>query len=485
MVAIRGRYKYYLSGALMQVPILNGTVCDTNGNYRQSYPHNLIPVPIKQGISGLYLKPAEGIIETGDLAGGGFCRGGINWNGVLYRVIDDKLVRISSANVITVLGTVGNDQRPVSLDYSFDQLSITSNGDLFYWNGTTLTQVTDPDLGEVKDHIWVDGYFMAIDNANLVVTEIGSPTSILPTRYGSSEADPDPTIAIRKLRNEPYVLNRYTIEAFQNVGGTGFPFSVIEGAQVQRGCVGTYMCAVFLESIAFVGSGRNESIAVWIATGGNSTKISTREIDLILENYTETTLSNLKMEARTHAGFQMLYIHLTDITLVYDAVASTLLQEPVWYTLGSGIEKNSTYRARYFVWCYDSWTVGDPLDTRIGYLTDSRGEHWGEDVYWQFDTDIFYADGYGILIHELELVGMGGRIAVDEVAAIQTQYSFDGLTFSQPKTIEVGASGNRDYRMRWLSQGHMRDRRTQRFKGSSKARLTFARLEARIEQLEV
>ena len=471
---------------MIQFPLLSGTYTDNVGNMRTSYPHNLVPVPLGNGVSEYFLRPAEGITQNASIASEGFVRGGINWNGVLYRVVGSDLVSIDVDGNITTIGSVGNDQRPVKFDYSFDRLSITSNADLFYYSSALgLIQVTDSDLGDVIDHIWVDGYFMAIDDENIVVTDLADPTAVDPLKYGSSEADPDDTIAILKVRNEPHVINRYTIEVFQNVGGSGFPFSVVQGATVRRGAVGTYMCTVFKESLAFVGSGRNESVSVWMSSGGNTVKIATREIDLMLHQFSEDTLSNLVMEDRTHEGLELLYIHLPTITLVYDAAATQETGQHVWYTLGSGIVKETEYEGRYHVWCYNRWNVGSPNTKTMGYLVDTDGDHFGVEVAWQFDTDILYNEGMGALMHELELVALTGRIATGTSAVVQTQWSYDGQTWSMVKAVSAGTSGNRSKRLVWLQQGHMKDRRIQRFKGTSDARLTFLRLNARIEPLGV
>jgi hypothetical protein len=67
-----------------------------------------------------------------------------------------------------------------------------------------VRQVTDPDLGVVLDVVWVDGYFMTTDGEFLVVTELTDPTQVNPLKYGSSEVDPDPVVALLKLRNEVY-----------------------------------------------------------------------------------------------------------------------------------------------------------------------------------------------------------------------------------------------------------------------------------------
>lgn len=442
---------------------------------------------MSSGVNRYYLKPAEGIVQNAAIAGTGFVRGGFNWSGILYRVVGDQLVRIDSDDTATVLGSVGNDQRPVTIDYSFDRLSITSNSDLFYYSSTLgLIQVTDSDLGNVKDHKWVDGYFMCLDDQNnIVVTELSDPTSVDPLKYGSSEADPDDTIAVLKPRNEPHVLNRYTIEAYQNVGGTGFPFAPIEGAEVRKGVVGTHMCAEFMDNIAFVGSGRNESMAVYITSGGQTQKISTREVDLVLCDYQEATLANQLVEAREHLSQQMLYIHLPDKTLVYDAAATKELGTHIWYTLGTGLGTSNRYLGRHHVWCYDRWNVGHPAEPRMGYLSDTVGEHWTTENEWQFDTDVLYNEGNGAIIHELELVAMTGRTAVRENATISTQYSYDGQIWSQLKTINAGRSGERNKKLVWLGQGPMKDRRIQRFRGTSKSRISPQRLNARIEALTI
>jgi hypothetical protein len=395
-----------------------------------------------------------------------------------------RLVKIDSVGSITDIGFVGSDSDFATLDYSFDRLGIVSNGDFFQYDGANLIEVTDPDLGTVIDFIWVDGYFMLTDGEFLIVTELNSPTSIEPLKYGSSEADPDPIKAILKLRNEPYALNRYTVEVFDNVGGSGFPFQRIEGAQIQRGTVGTHTCCVFLETVAFVGGGRNESISVWLAVSGSSTRIATREIDQVLSGYSEDILSKISVESRVDKGHQHLYIHLPDQTLVHDAAASQIVGEPVWSILSSGLAQQK-YRARNLVRCYDKWLVGDTDSFKVGYLDDVGTEQWGNVVSWEFNTVIVYNEGRGAIFHELELVSLTGRAELGTDDFVSTQYSLDGMTWSQEKFVKAGKQGQRKKRLVWINQGHMRNWRIQRFRGISSGKTSVVRLEARMEPLGV
>jgi hypothetical protein len=468
----------------MQIPILSGIYTDNGPDLRTAYPVNLLPVPMNSGISSGYLRPGDGIVANG--TGPGTDRGGVNWNGICYRVMGTSLVTVSATGVVTVLGDVGGPvDTLVTFDYSFDLLAIASGTRLYYWDpiALTLTQNTDPDLGIVLDVVWVDGYFMTTDGEFLVVTELSNPLQVNPLKYGSSEVDPDPVVALLKLRNEIYALNRNTIEVFDNVGGEFFPFQRIDGAQIQKGVVGTFACCVYMEQVAFLGSGRNESPGIYMGANATANKISTQEIDDILLNYTEAQLATVKLEARNDKAHQHLYVHLPDQTLVFDGAATQALQQPVWFVLTSTVVGFSQYRARNLVWAYDKWLVGDPQSSNVGYLVDTISTHWGQKVRWEFGTQIVYNEGNGALFHELELVSLTGRVALGVNPQISTSYSLDGLSWSQDRFVNVGTIGTTKKRIVWFQQGNMRNWRIQRFRGDSDSHMSFARLEAQIEAL--
>ena len=466
----------------MQISILNGIYTDNGPDFRTSYPVNMVPVPKNSGISTGYLRPGDGLVANG--TGPGIDRGGINWQGECYRVMGTKLVSVASNGAVTVLGDVGGPVNTlVTFDYSFDELAIASGGRLYYWDNSTLTQVTDPDLGVVLDVVWVDGYFMTTDGEFLIVTELSDPTQVNPLKYGSSEVDPDPVVALLKLRNEVYALNRNTVEVFDNIGGDLFPFQRIDGAQLQKGVVGTFACCVYIDRIAFLGSGRNESPSIYVGAAATTQKISTQEIDELLLTYTEAQLSLAKLEARNDKSHQHLYVHLPDRTIVYDAAASEALGDQVWFTLTTTVVGFAQYRARNLVWAYDKWLVGDPQSSTIGYLVDDIGSHWGQQVRWEFGTIIAYNEGKGALFQKMELVSLTGRVALGTNPQISTSYSLDGLSYSQDRYIYVGTIGNTSKRLAWFQQGHMRNWRIQRFRGDSDSHIAFARLEMQIEGL--
>ena len=467
---------------MTQIPILSGTYTDSDADFRSSYPVNLIPVPKDNGIAKGYLRPADGIIKNGE--GPGLDRGAISWKGTLYRVMGTKLVSVSSTGAVSVLGDVGGSGQ-VSFDYSFDRLAIASSKALFYFSNNTLTKVTDPDLGTVLDVIWVDGYFMTTDGTSLVVTELNDPFAVNPLKYGSSEADPDPVNGLLKIRGEVYAINRHTIEIFDNIGGDLFPFQRIEGAQIQKGSLGTYCACELADGVAFLGSGRDEAPAIYIGANATATKISTREIDQILEGYTEQQLSLSVLEKRVDKGHQHLLVHLPDRTIVYDLAGSTAVQEPLWFYLTSAVDGFSQYRGRNLVWLFERWNCGDPTSTNVGYLDVGISTQYGEMVRWEFGTTIIFNEGKGAVFHELELICLTGRVVLGINPTISTSYSLDGETWSDEKFVNIGTIGDRNKRIAWRRLGKMRSWRIQRFKGNSDSHISIARLEAQLEPLAV
>ena len=247
--------------------------------------------------------------------------------------------------------------------------------------------------------------------------------------------------------------------------------------------MGSGACCIFQESVAFVGGGRRESLAVYLGNSGEAIKISTQEIDKILKGYTEAQLEDIVCEVKVDENFNQLHIRLPDRTLVYDYNSSIATQTPVWFELGSGLEDRSKHRQCNMVWCYDKWIVGDPDSSDIGTLDDSDGDQWGNVVGWEFHTGILYNKSKNAIINELELVCLPGRVALGADPSIWTSHSDDGETYSQPRFVKVGKQGDRTLRVRYLQCGLIRGWRIQRFRGTTDSHLPFARIEAEIESL--
>lgn len=467
----------------MQIPVLNGTYSDESADFRVAYPVNAVPVPLKTSISNGYLRTAEGISAFNTFSmPSGTSRGGINWRNNLYRVIGTKLVRVNENGQVLVLGDVGGTAQ-VSLDYSFDRLAIASDQKLFYWDGTTLKQVTDTDLGVVVDMIWIDGYFMTTDGTFLVITELNNPFAVDPLKYGSSEADPDPVVGLLKSQNQAVALNRYTTEYFDNVGGDNFPFQRIEGAMIPKGLVGTHAKCLIGNTFAFLGSGRNEPCSVYIAGAAAATKIATREIETIIEKYSEAELATAKLEYRETKAHKHIYVRLPNEVLVYDIAASQVLGDNVWFSLVSDIAMTMPYRGKDMVYVYGNWNVADTVDNRLGIIDDSVATQYGQVVGGKFETQQIYNASMGAIINQLELVGLFGRAELNVNPSVFISWSEDGETWSDERLLSIGKQGDRRKRPQIRQCGRMANWRVYRVRWANGAVASFSRLEGQLEPL--
>jgi hypothetical protein len=463
----------------MKIPILAGIYVDGDPAVRVAYPVNMIPVPGQEGIDDGSLRPAEGIDAF--TTGSGDDRGAMLWNGVHYRASGTDLVSISSLGAVTVLGTLPGTEQ-VRMDFGFDRLGIAANGVLYYWDGLLFTFVNDPAIGTVNDVVWVDGYWMVTDGTYIVVTDLLDPYTANPLNYESTDS-PDPILALLKVQNEVHVISRHMIDVFKNIGGSAFPFERIQSAHISKGTVGAKAACVFGNTVAFVGNGRNEAPGVYLGRNAQTVKISTREIDNLLLEYTTANLALTKLETIVDRGSQFLYVHLTDRTLVYEASASEAAQSPVWCILTSSLSGFSQYRAQNIVRVDDVWYVGDPQTSAIGKLVKNDSKHWASDVRWEFSTPMLRSGGKGAIMHSLELVALTGSVPTGTDPMVSTSYSVDGRNWSQSKAIKSGQRGDGTKRLMWWQQGMWRNWRIQRFQGDSGSRLSALQIEAQVEPL--
>ena len=452
---------------MTQASLISGILANTSAEFAVSYPRNLEPVIVSSGISKGQLRSAAGAAQIG--TGPGIDRAGINWNDQCYRVMGSKLVSVTANGTVTTLGDVGSDGT-ASLDYSFDRLIIRSGTRLYYWDGMTLAQVTDTDLGVVLDAIWIAGYTMTTDGTYVVVTELSDPFQVKTLKYGSAESDPDPITGLVRINNEAAVLNRYTIQFLDNQGGSGFPFVNVGGALINTGCVSASAKCLFGNTFAFVGSSRGDALGVYVAGSGSANKISSRAVDDALSAELDPTA--IMLERRVSRDELRLVMHLANESWCFLAKATEAAGEPVWYRLGSA--QDQAYRPRNAVNVYGRTIVGDVKSPALGVLSSDISTHYGEPAEWQFDVGMIYNGGKAAILDSVELIGLPGRGDAGVAFMSMTQ---DGVTFGPERGIATGAVGQRQKRLQWRPHARIRNYSGLRFRGYDSAVHGFAACE--------
>jgi hypothetical protein len=450
-----------------QIPIQTG-VRVKDGSFRKSYPLNLRHKIVESGLSKGELVAAHGARQLS--TGPGADRGGTVWEGKHYRVMGTKLVRVAANGTATELGTLVSDGLNVGFAHGFDQLAIASSQRLYYWNDSSLAQVTDPDLGLVIDVTWIDGYFVTTDGEHLIVTELNDPTAVDPLKYGSAETVPDPVVGVDVLREELVAIGRYSLQFFRNVGGNGFPFQNVRGAMIPYGAVSARAKCRILGTLAFVGSGVDEPLGVFIVSAGAAVRISDEEIEAILAECADETA--ISVEARSFGDETQLVVHAGEASVAISLRGSQEADAGLWHRLSTN---GGAYRPRNAVWVHSEHFVGDCTSGALGVLDDGLTAHFGEEPGWSFDAGLLYNDGRGFILREVEITGQFPQ----EEGAVFFSMTRDGGLWSNEVSLRL--TGRRDQRVVW--RPNVRCGRMAGFRFRGHGRVAVARTDAQGEPL--
>jgi hypothetical protein len=149
---------------------------------------------------------------------------------------------------------------------------------------------------------------------------------------------------------------------------------------------------------------------VWLLASGSTAKISTREVETLIEAVSPDEQAEIVVEHRSYRSHEHLHVHLPDRCLVFDARASKEMERPIWFQLDSGVAEPATYRARGIVEHAGEWYAGDPTSDAVSVMTDTTAHHLDSVIQHEFSTPMLYLNGHGGIIHEMELVTMPGAV---------------------------------------------------------------------------
>lgn len=163
----------------------------------------------------------------------------------------------STGGTVTIYIVSGNNLYTLNPDGSFNligstpgtdfctfastiyNIGILSGGNVFLYDGATLTQVVLPNAGYVMSAIAsLDNYYIiSLQNTSKFYFIRPGNTTILPLDFESAERNPDDIVSISTIGDELWVIGKETVEIFIDSGAQAAPFTRIPGRVYQTGCV--------------------------------------------------------------------------------------------------------------------------------------------------------------------------------------------------------------------------------------------------------
>lgn len=461
------------------VNFIKGDSIGSETDYRDSLPVNMHGVVRPMFGAAGYMIQSSGLSDFGDT-------GKINYGGIWnerfekhFRVAEDDFVEVDSSGNISVLGQV-NATKTVSLPYSFNTQGIVADNKFYLYDPAGgFREVTDTDLGNPIDCVWINGYYCFTDGEFIYHTDITDESSIDPLKFATAEFMPDPSLGCAKSQDNKWIVfGRYTTEYFVDTASDNFAFTRIEQRAVKIGIVGTH-CKAELEGDWYLMGGRKEeAVSVHVLGVGGATKVATREVEKVIGKYTEIELRDSVLNSYEEDGYSFLIVHLPNDTLLFNkTLASQAGIDQAWTILKSENDSNgdaTNFRGIHPIFEVNlgQWIFGDKRNGNIGIWDNTVATQYGEICEWLLFTPFMYLDSQSIDYLEVEV--MPGH-NIDYDASVFLSLTYDGV-FHGNEWKEMYGNPN-DYSKRFIIRrlGYVRDWVGMKLRGATRSRMAFGR----------
>jgi hypothetical protein len=459
----------------VKVPLIKGDRIDPNTDYRDALPQNMLAVPHPIFDAAGYMLCYPGLVSLA--TGFGPDRGGVYNDRVeeQYRVSGGRMIKVGAT--VTNLGSVPGTEQ-VAMPYSFNTQAVIGGGRMYLYDSTVgFREVTDSDLGSPIDGTWVDGYYFLTDGEYIYHTDLTDESSIDPLKFATAEFMPDPSLGVGKTQdNKVIVFGRYSLEYFINAEAANFAFTRVETRAQKIGIVATHAKCEADGDFFILGGRKEEDLGVHIITVGQSVKISTREIDKIINSYTEPELSDVRLESWQQDALMLVLVHLPNETLCFNVTVAKARDSAVaWSILTTGRDQDPHSAINgVFDGNRGQWVFGDKVSTAIGRIDNTVFTQYGDAAEWVLYTPLINLETASV--DEIELETIPGN-SPDDDATVAFSMTYDGLNYSSEHWDLYGE--HLDYNHRYIQRrlGYVGSWAGFKFRSVTKSRMAFAAME--------
>lgn len=383
------------------------------------------------------LHRSPGLTNFGTTARTGF-RGAIEVGGIQYTAFSGQLEKLTSAggasaNVGVLNGTKkgffarNNAATP-------DKVFVDPDGNIAVFTPTSVTNAwPDPDLPAVNSVTSLDGYLVFTTGSGQAwATDLNS-TAVSALSFGTAEAKPDGLV--RGIAWGPRLLlcGPQTIEIWNDQGLTPFPFARADVIQI--GLAGPYCITGFEDNFSKGPHIVANDSAVYAISGNSPTKISTPDLDGLIEAISDkTTIEMCSYISRGHAFIQ---VSSPAWTWVYN------INNQKWHERPSYLIARSRITQAFY--SFNKWLCGDTLTGNIQQITNTAFQEVGNPLVcevWSAPIQKFPSRIRVATMWFDFAMGVSDATGADPIAtdaSVEISWSDDGgQTFGIPRLRKLG-----------------------------------------------
>lgn len=274
-------------------------------------------------------------------------RGLYTFNEELYQVSGTKLLKIAESGAVTELGTVGGTSRCIFSDDGVN-LVMASSGVVTSYDGTTVAQITNPNLETPQSVSYLNGVFLYDgDEGRFQASDVGEPGDINDLAVGIANSDGDLIIRGYAAGQLVWWMGPRALEPWYFSGVGELPLERLDQGIVKRGLGALYSVANNDTSMYLLGSDRQvykvaQSAAIPVSSGAAKA----------IEGY--TTISDA-------IGWIFIFDNQEFYCLTFPTESQTLLYSITynyWVNLSAGMF-GERHIANSYAKCYGKHYVAD------------------------------------------------------------------------------------------------------------------------------
>jgi len=437
-----------------QFPFVGDAYKARSVNVNGSQAINLFPEIEPSGKTVLALYGTPGSVSRGTFATGAEVRAAFNYDGVAYFVCGNKLYSMTTAYVLTELGTLTTSSGYVSIATNGLVLLIVdgTDGYTFTFVGSVFATISDIDFPPNPDRCdLLDNTFIVIEGGTQRFWTSINGTDWDSAAFASAETQPDNLISLIVDHQEIILGGSETTEVWYNSGDAVFTFS--RRSTIETGVASPGSMCKADNSVFFLGNDK----VVWRLDGYSPRRVSTHAIEYAINQY--TTVSDCIMWTQKEEGHLFIWLAFPtgNETWVYD-VASEMWHRRAWRNPATGVLNR--HRANCYTYFNKKHFVGDYDNGNILELSLDIYDDNGDPLpAIRVCTPLSTATSDQTLHHNYLIIDMEAGVGLtngDDPLMMLKWSSNNGHTYGNEIFRSIGKVGEYKVQARWNKLGRIR-----------------------------
>jgi len=385
--------------------------------------------------------PSEGMVAHSEVTDTP-CRGSIYLEDLdyAYSVHSSSVYKVDSAGTATRIGTIpGTDTVKLTRNKSDPpQITVHCNAATFYIADDVVRRLDSENFPDNIVSVETLGEFTLFlgEDGRVTYSNQGDTSLIDALDFFTAEQSPDRGVELKVDRGELFVFGEFTTEVWSfTATSEDAPFSF--RTLIQRGCVAEHSAHTCDGTLMWAGQSKEGEKGVYRLEGYTPKKISTNEVDRLIEGEEDPTVIRAFTFGR--AGHAFYVLKGSDWTRVYDASTGQ------WHTRRS--YTLDVWRAQHSFSAWNKIIVGDQETGTLFSLADNTFTENGGTMVMEVTSPFLHAFPNGGVVDRASfdfLVGQGvtSPAAQGYDPLLMVSKSVDGgNTWSFPRHLNLGKRG--------------------------------------------